>query len=274
MSATHYTPRELLLRIDPIVANREDEGRQAFRKVLEGIGCDEFGALAIAYLRSYLPIGNSVLGIFDTSTAFTESGLLYNDTDNARLCLLYLTYLKDVHEGTKPANDVERPQDTDPVFQVTTPLDTGDFISGFRDMLDLKNDLRLFLELDANRMGVIILSKPEWKPQEVEFAIRCAGFLRSAFQAHDRTAQKTMTEKAEKTFSHDDVNALIGEGILSERENEIAAMMLRGSTTEAIAEHIKISAATVKVHRRNIYSKLNISSQAELFAMVFRELSA
>jgi DNA-binding CsgD family transcriptional regulator len=41
-----------------------------------------------------------------------------------------------------------------------------------------------------------------------------------------------------------------------------------------IAEVLGISGATVKIHRRNIYAKLSIASQAELFAAFLGHLSA
>ena len=53
---------------------------------------------------------------------------------------------------------------------------------------------------------------------------------------------------------------------LSLREHQIVSLVLQGHSTESIARRFDISPGTVKVHRRNIYRKLGISSQAELFA--------
>jgi DNA-binding CsgD family transcriptional regulator len=53
---------------------------------------------------------------------------------------------------------------------------------------------------------------------------------------------------------------------LSSREHQIVSLILQGHSTESIARHFDISPGTVKVHRRNVYRKLGISSQAELFA--------
>jgi DNA-binding CsgD family transcriptional regulator len=53
---------------------------------------------------------------------------------------------------------------------------------------------------------------------------------------------------------------------LSLREHQIVSLILQGHSTESIARHFDISPGTVKVHRRNVYRKLGISSQAELFA--------
>lgn len=54
--------------------------------------------------------------------------------------------------------------------------------------------------------------------------------------------------------------------VLSAREREIVTMILQGHSTESVALHLDISPGTVKIHRKNIYRKLKVSSQAELFA--------
>jgi DNA-binding CsgD family transcriptional regulator len=53
---------------------------------------------------------------------------------------------------------------------------------------------------------------------------------------------------------------------LSARERQIVTLVLQGHSTESIARHLDISPGTVKIHRKNIYRKLAISTQAELFA--------
>lgn len=58
-----------------------------------------------------------------------------------------------------------------------------------------------------------------------------------------------------------------GEGILTQRELAIANLILRGNSSPSMSLLLGISIETVKVHRRHIYRKLNISSQAELFAL-------
>lgn len=64
-----------------------------------------------------------------------------------------------------------------------------------------------------------------------------------------------------------------GAGALTSREAEVVRLLLRGRSSGAVAEALGISAATVKIHRRNIYAKLNIASQGELFAALLDRLS-
>lgn len=52
---------------------------------------------------------------------------------------------------------------------------------------------------------------------------------------------------------------------LTQREREISDLIIRGFSSEAIALELEISIGTVKVHRKNLYRKLRISTQGELF---------
>ncbi|MGE8153227.1 helix-turn-helix transcriptional regulator [Pseudomonas vancouverensis] len=55
---------------------------------------------------------------------------------------------------------------------------------------------------------------------------------------------------------------------LSVREIETARLILQGFSSKAIAQQMGISPETVKVHRRNLYHKLNVNGHGELFARV------
>lgn len=57
---------------------------------------------------------------------------------------------------------------------------------------------------------------------------------------------------------------------LTVREIETARLILQGFSSKAIAQQLGISPETVKVHRRNVYHKLNVNGHGELFALVLR----
>ena len=57
-----------------------------------------------------------------------------------------------------------------------------------------------------------------------------------------------------------------GEGILTPREREVAEFTLKGHSAESAGQVLGISPGTVRIHRRNIYAKLRINSQGELFS--------
>ena len=55
---------------------------------------------------------------------------------------------------------------------------------------------------------------------------------------------------------------------------KIVKLVLRGYSTKSISQSLGISPGTVKVHRENIYGKLGVSTQAELFNMFIASVSA
>jgi DNA-binding CsgD family transcriptional regulator len=72
----------------------------------------------------------------------------------------------------------------------------------------------------------------------------------------------------------DDAVAHLGFRVLSAREREIVTMILQGHSTQSVALQLDISPGTVKIHRKNIYRKLKISTQGELFAVFLGGLAA
>ncbi len=58
---------------------------------------------------------------------------------------------------------------------------------------------------------------------------------------------------------------------LSERENQVASLLLQGKTYRMIAGELTISENTVKYYVKNIYSKFNIQSRGELIDIVLQK---
>ena len=64
-----------------------------------------------------------------------------------------------------------------------------------------------------------------------------------------------------------------GRDLLSPREREVALLILKGHSSESIGYHLGISTATVKTHRQKLYTKLNLSTQQELFSTFLKSLN-
>jgi DNA-binding CsgD family transcriptional regulator len=61
--------------------------------------------------------------------------------------------------------------------------------------------------------------------------------------------------------------------ILTEREQTVLALMIEGKPSKTSARELQISVDTERGHRKNIYTKLKVSSQAQLFSLIFDVLS-
>lgn len=87
-------------------------------------------------------------------------------------------------------------------------------------------------------------------------------FDQTAPGRHD-TALQTQLERSFQSF---------GDGVLTTREREIVEHTLKGHSAEAVGRILGIAPGTVRIHRRNIYTKLRISSQGELFSRFIQTL--
>jgi len=65
-----------------------------------------------------------------------------------------------------------------------------------------------------------------------------------------------------------------GTAFLTDRETQVVQLFLHGHSTKSIAERLGISPETVKLHRKNSYAKLDVSSQAELFHLFIDSLAS
>ncbi|WP_051560071.1 helix-turn-helix transcriptional regulator [Marinobacterium jannaschii] len=64
-----------------------------------------------------------------------------------------------------------------------------------------------------------------------------------------------------------------GASMLTDREREVAHLLLKGHSSKSAAQKLGISPDTVQMHRKNMYAKLDISSQSELFSLFIAALS-
>jgi len=108
---------------------------------------------------------------------------------------------------------------------------------------------REFKELEAVLPFVAAAARQNWKDLASQFADhpapsegpRLATLIESAFQN-------------------------VGRNLLTPREREVVEYTLKGYSAEATGDALSISPGTVRIHKRNIYSKLRIGSQGELFS--------
>lgn len=84
----------------------------------------------------------------------------------------------------------------------------------------------------------------------------------------------TMIKKNIKVFNITETkitNLPDGINTLTEREKQIAELLLKGRTCKLIAAELYLSENTVKTHIKNIYSKLGIKRKSELFKFMMEQ---
>ncbi len=63
-----------------------------------------------------------------------------------------------------------------------------------------------------------------------------------------------------------------GDSTLTDRERQITQLLLRGHSAKSVARELRIAPGTVMVHKRNLFAKLEITSQYELFSLLIKDL--
>lgn len=78
--------------------------------------------------------------------------------------------------------------------------------------------------------------------------------------------------KAGGELAHPRVRAAVVKLGLTQRESQIVEKFAAGKSTQALAEELYISAATVRTHLRKIFTKLDICSRVELLSLVLTKV--
>ena len=150
----------------------------------------------------------------------------------------------------------------------------GEYFRSYYARTGLAEEIGYFIELPGKAIVVVSLMRAEKAFSAKEF--RQLGefwpILRATCQrnwAELSIRFGTEAEHASDASMHHSVELAFtnfGEGVLTPREREVVEFTLKGHSADAVGRILEISAGTVRIHRRNVYSKLQIRSQGELFS--------
>ncbi|NWL80425.1 LuxR family transcriptional regulator [Pseudomonas taiwanensis] len=153
----------------------------------------------------------------------------------------------------------------------------SEYFRSYYRRLGLCEELGFFTSLEGQGSAVLSLMRRRGRLSFSEKELRLFRsavpvvdeVVRSAWQAHRPKEQRVAYDLDERVRNAFDQ---FGHEVLSPRERQVARLVLQGNTNSSIAELLGIQRGTVKVHRKNLYDKLEIGSQAELLAVFIREL--
>jgi DNA-binding CsgD family transcriptional regulator len=91
--------------------------------------------------------------------------------------------------------------------------------------------------------------------------------LGARFDAQRDAGQRTGRKKSAADAAQQRADTVWRDLKLTARETAIVDLVLQGHSSESIGLKLNISTGTVKVHRRNVYRKLGISSQTQLLSI-------
>ncbi|MCR9219104.1 MAG: helix-turn-helix transcriptional regulator [Alphaproteobacteria bacterium] len=153
----------------------------------------------------------------------------------------------------------------------------GEYYRSYYGQTGLAEEVGFLIALPPDRTVVVSLMRKEKRFSNAE--MRALTQIRpvvdaacrkhwSDFETAGSPSAPNAEDRLERAFQS------FGEGVLTPREREVVELTLRGHSADAIGKLLGISSGTVRIHRRNIYSKLRISSQGELFNGFITALAA
>lgn len=238
-------------------------------KIIEQIGKKDFPAALAASLRKIAPYEYTVIFGYVGSARPLD---LFDDfpPDRRRL-----------HVGEYQAG----PYLLDPFFLASRDLSLpgfyrlreiapdrfyqGEYFKNYYEATGLAEEVGYLVDIHSRLKVVVSLMRREKRFSAAEFSA-----LRKVWPIVDAACRQNWQNIAVEE-SHDPITIeeqvemafkKIGEGVLTPRERQVVEYTLRGHSAEAIGKIFEISPGTVRIHRRNIYLKLRINSQGELFS--------
>ncbi|MFD2174039.1 helix-turn-helix transcriptional regulator [Rhodobacter lacus] len=141
----------------------------------------------------------------------------------------------------------------------------------------IRDEIGIFCGLDARRVAVLSFARDRGQPvfgARERARLEAVGpVIEALMRAHWGAIWAPAPGPAPLTLPPLQVLIdRIADGVLTPREAEVIAMVLRGYSSSAISARLEISEETVKVHRKNAYRRLSISSQAQLFSLFLAAL--
>jgi DNA-binding CsgD family transcriptional regulator len=148
----------------------------------------------------------------------------------------------------------------------------GEYFRSYYVQTGLAEEIAFFVNLSDQSTLTLSLMRAEKPFSQKEFAALGAvfPFVASIAQRHWRGLDQefgqsgSLNQQSPHRLSRDLES--FGDGLLTPREREVAELTLKGHSADSAGKILGIAVGTVRIHRRNIYAKLKINSQGELFS--------
>ncbi|QLE96661.1 helix-turn-helix domain-containing protein [Neptunomonas phycophila] len=143
---------------------------------------------------------------------------------------------------------------------------------------DLVDEINLIIPIDNEVTCAIALGRKSQlgsiNRQEHNALKQWLPVLASLVQQFWLTQQSLYIDNAKPEGAIQQALTSFGSGVLTRREQQITALILQGHSSKAISALLDISPGTVKVHRKNIHTRLNTSTQSEIFQQFLTHLKS
>jgi len=161
--------------------------------------------------------------------------------------------------------------------QVPDRFRSSEYYRQYCDRTHLKDEMDYLDPVDRNTTVVLVVGRRTRRFTKAE--LRRLALVEPLVQASIRRIWRTSTSRTDYDRGQDDVHRRLtecfenfGRTVLTKRERQISQLLLRGHSSKSVARLLGIAPGTVMVHKRNLFAKLGISSQNELFSRLIDDL--
>lgn len=240
-------------------------------QLIEALDKPNFWTLLVRLLGQYVPFDSWVVLLFSNGRPQVFAECPGEDGGPDPLFQDYLKglYLLDpfyIASRENPRSGLQRLADVAPeCFEQT------DYYQRYFRLNVVADEVQFNVQLDAERTLCLSLgSKGRFSPEQVALLDLVRPWVSSLMRqrmAFERELLESAVPPAPRWQSRLEETVERLETPLTARELEVGRLMLSGCSSKEIARKLAISAETVKVHRKHMYSKLGIKSQSELFSL-------
>lgn len=242
----------------------------AVGRVIETLNQPNFWTALVRLLGRYVPVDNWVVLIY---SAGKPQVLAESPGEDGGMDSLFQDYLKGLYlldpfyiaNRESPKSGLFRLQDVAPeCFEQT------DYYQRYFRLNIVTDEVHINVQLDNERTLSLSLGS------QCRFSLEQTALLGlvqpwvAALMRQRLVFEREPREAAELTPNWQSRLETATEQLstpLTAREMEVGLLLLSGCSNKEVARKLAISAETVKVHRKHMYSKLGIKSQSELFSL-------
>ncbi|WP_417809518.1 response regulator transcription factor [Thioclava sp.] len=252
----------------------------ASAEVMKALGTDAFAQVMTGAMRRVVPFEFTVIFAYAHDSRPLD---LYDDFPESKRRIM----VDDYQEGPYLLDPLYQHSAAPTVSRVVRLRDLapdrfyqGEYFRNYYVQTGLAEEVGFIVGIDENVSVVIsamrahkVFSAREFRDLEGMFPFVAAAAYRHwadlGTQFSDRlpSSPPRLPQLIEQAFQS------FGRNLLTPREAEIVEYVLKGHSTEATGTALGISPGTVRIHRRNIYAKLRVSSQGELFSSFIASLA-
>ncbi|MBI3451769.1 MAG: helix-turn-helix transcriptional regulator [Rhodospirillales bacterium] len=248
-------------------------------QAIDFTGDAAFGEALVRYVDTVVPIDSALVLHYRRHRRpdVLFDGLVNAARGNSLEAYLSGLYLLDpfyIHSKSLTEPKLLRMRDIAP-----RDFETSEYFIEYYKRSKVADEINIIVPTDPGRSLALCIERSaesgSFTDPEIESLRELQPVVVALFRAHARLADSLRGEDAgdrEHERLEETLNRL-GISVLTPREAQVMRLMLDGYSAAALAEILGVSVETVRVHRRNIYEKLHISSLAELFNLALKAIA-